>query len=435
MSGGPVQLMAFGYGSAVGAEERIMAELDSLQGRGLLRLLDFLFVQKTAEGELLLLDIGDDDDYGTILAGFFPWDEDGGYEPPEPGADPDELAELAEGLEPGTAMALVLVEHLWAGGLFSAVEATGGELLSEGFITDEGEVIIGAEVEAISEAAAVIEEAHAAGAAARLEALQAFGEAAAAVETAREIRDAAAAEALGALIAAGIIEANATNEAADALLEAGVITQTAQEAEEDAFERAAEAVAAGREIETEAGAEAAEAVEEAQALSRAAMEDAAEVELEAAEEEKAAIGATDAVERAEAKALAREVVASEIAKDAARAEAQRVAEAAVVQEAAALDEAAAVTADAGLREAAAVEEVEATEHLAARLEAAAAITTAEKRLLRYLKTELTFAMIADKMGVSRGAVKDRAGRVYKKLGAHSREEAVGAAIELGVIKG
>ena len=417
MSGGPVQLMAFGYGSAVGAEERIMAELDALQGRGLLRLLDFLFVQKTAEGELVLLDIGDDDDYGTILAGFFPWDEDGGYEPPTPGAEADELAELAEGLEPGTAMALVLVEHLWAGGLFSAVEATGGELLSEGFITDEGEVIIGAEVEAISEAAAVIEEAHAAGAAARLEALRAFGDAAAAVEAAREIRDAAAAEALGALIAAGIIEANAADEAADALLEAGVITAAADEAEDDAFERAAEAV------------------EQSAAIAEAARDDTADVEVEAAQEQEAAIGATNAVERAEAEALAREVVTSEIAKDAARAEAQRVAEAAVVQEAAALDEATAVTADAGLREAAAVEEVEATEELADRLEAAAAITTAEKRLLRYLKTELTFAMIADKMGVSRGAVKDRASRVYKKLGAHSREEAVGAAVELRVIKG
>ena len=405
MSGGPVQLMAFGYGSAVGAEERIMAELDALQGRGLLRLLDFLFVQKTPEGDLIMLDIGDDDDYGTILAGFFPWDEDGGYAPPDPGADADELAELADSLAPGSAMALVLVEHVWAGGLFAAVEATGGELLSEGFITDEGEVIIGAEVEAISEAATVIEEAHAAGAAARLEALQAFGEAAAAVEAAREIRDAAAAEALGALIAAGIIEANAANEAADALLEAGVMTQAAGQAEDDAFERAAEAVAAERDIEAEASAEAAEAV-----------------------------AATDAVERAEAQALAREVVTSEIAKDAARSEAERVAQAATVQEAAALEEAAQVTADAGLREAAAIEEVEATEELAGRLEAAATITTAEKRLLRYLKTDLTFAMIADKLGISRGAVKDRAARMYRKLGVHSREDAVDTAVELGVIK-
>jgi len=367
MSGGPVQLMAFGYGSEVGAENKIMAELDALQGRGVLRLLDFLFVQKTTDGDLVMLDIGDDDDYGTILAGFFPWDDEADTPAPdEPAVDPDELAELAETLAPGSAMALVLVEHLWAGGLFEAVEASGGELLSEGFITEEGEVIVGAEVQAISEAAAAIEEAHAVEAAARAEALQAIDAAGVAIEVAEQIRAAAAADALEALIAAGIIEAAAANEAADAIAEAGVIGEAAREAEDAAFEEAADAIAVG-----------------------AAIEDAAEAEAEAA----------------------------------------------VVQEAAAIDEANDVTVEAGLREEAAIEEAEATEELAARLEDAATLSKAEKRVLHYLSTELTFAMIADKMGVSRGAVKDRAGRVYKKLSAHSREEAVGAAIELGVIKG
>jgi LuxR family maltose regulon positive regulatory protein len=93
-----------------------------------------------------------------------------------------------------------------------------------------------------------------------------------------------------------------------------------------------------------------------------------------------------------------------------------------------------VAADAGLREAAAIAEVQATEELAARLDAAATLTAAEKKLLRYFKTDLTFAMIADKLGASRGAVKDRASRIYKKLGVHSREEAAAAAIELGLLK-
>ena len=340
MSGGPVQLMAFGYGSALGAEERIMAELDSLQGRGLLRLLDFLFVQKSAEGDLTMIDVGDDDDYGTILAGFFPWDDEDGTAAAEADIDPDELTELADALDPGTAMALVLVEHTWAGGLFSAVEESGGEMLSEGFITDEGQIVLGSEVEALSEAAAAIEEAHAVETAARLDALRAIDEAVATVEKAQRIRDSAAAAAVAALVEAGIIEANAADEAADALIEAGVIARAAGE----------------------------------------------------------------------------------------------VAEAAIVQEEAAVEDAEQVVADAGIREAAAIEEVEATEDLAARLEAAATLTPAEKKLLRYFKTDLTFAMIADKLGASRGAVKDRASRIYKKLGVHSREEAAAAAIELGLLK-
>lgn len=417
MSGGPVQLMAFGYGSALGAEDKIMAELDALQGRGLLRLLDFLFVQKTTEGELVMLDVGDDDDYGTILA-LFPWDEDGGT-PATAEVDPDELAELAAELEPGTAMAIVLVEHLWAGGLFSAVEASGGELLSEGFITEQGEVIVGAEVEAINDATAAIEEAHAVEAAARLEALKAVGEAAAAIEAADQIRDAAAANVLSTLVEAGFIEAAAANEAADALAEAGVISAAAEAAEDDALAEAAEADAIAE-----------EAVEQAEATAA----QAARVELEAAKRQAVAINTANLVEQAEAKALAREVVKSEIAKDAARAEAERVAEAAALQEREALEEAEHVAADAGLREAVAFEEVEATEHFAARLEAAAMLTQAEKRLLNYLGTDLTFAMIADKLKISRGAVKDRASRVYKKLGVHSREDAVDAARELGVLR-
>jgi len=370
MSGGPVQLMAFGYGAELGAEGKIMAELDALQGRGVLRLLDFLFVQKTPDGDLIMLDVGDDDDYGTILSGFFPWDdEDGTPAPDEPGVDPDELAELADSLEPGHAMALVLVEHLWAGGLFAAVEESGGELLSEGFITEEGEVIVGVEVQAISEAAASIEVAHAVEAAARAEALQAIEDAGVAVEVAEQIRAAAAADALEALISAGLIEQAAANEAADAIAEAGVIGEAAREAEDAAFEEAAEAIAVSHDIE-----------------------------------------------------------------DAAEAEAEEVAAAAGLQEAMAIDEAEEVGLEAGLREEAAIEEVEATEELASRLEVAATLSKAEKRVLHYLSTELTFAMIADKLKISRGAVKDRAGRVYKKLGVHSREEAVEAALELGLLK-
>jgi len=279
MSGGPVQLMAFGYGSAVGAEDRIMAELDALQGRGVLRLLDFLFVQKTEDGSLAMLDVGDDEDYGTILSGFFPFEDEGS--PATADVDPDELADLASSLRPGTAMALVLVEHLWAGRLFSAVEEYGGELLSEGFITDEGEVLIGAETQALSEAAEAVEAAHAEEAAARLAALQAADDAAAAIDAAERVRSAAAAEALSALIEAGIVEAEAADEAADALVEAGVITAAADEAEELP----------------------AETVVAASQRADAAVRSAAQVEMEAEEEEAAAMAAADAVERAEAQAL------------------------------------------------------------------------------------------------------------------------------------
>ena len=320
MSGGPVQLMVFGYGPGDGVEESIMAELDALEGKGLLRLLDFLFVQKTLDGNLEMLDVGDDEDYGTILAGFFDWEG----EDVDADVDADELAELAESLEPGASMAVVLVEHLWAAGLFDAVGESGGELLSEGFITEEGAVILGAEVEAISEAAQAIEVAHEAEAIARLEALQAIGDATRAIEAADEIRTAAAAEAISALIAAGIIEQRAADEAADSLVEAGLIIAEAEEAEDEALLEASEVIEEAEEAEQGAVEEATQVIEDALAAEDEALEEAAE----------------------------------------------------------AIAESEAVQVDAGLAEVAAIEEAESAVDLAARVEAVATITGAETRPFR-----------------------------------------------------
>ena len=65
--------------------------------------------------------------------------------------------------------------------------------------------------------------------------------------------------------------------------------------------------------------------------------------------------------------------------------------------------------------------------------AAASITVAEARVLRYLPTRLTFALIADKLGISRSAAKQRAERAYQKLGVHNRADAVDRARALGLI--
>lgn len=277
MRGGPVQLMAFGYSSGTGAEDRVLAELDALQGRRVLRLLDFLFVNKTPEGDLVMLDVGDDEDYGTILAGFFETGDGAGAPLPDE-VDADEMIALAESLEPGAAMALVLVEHLWAGGLFSAVEEFGGELAFEGFMTGDGRVIVGITEEMASDESAETTE--------RAETTPAWGE--------QELEDAEIAEA---------------------------------EAELHNFE----------------------AFDELQTTERFVAD------IEAGMEAGAEVGAT--------------------------------------------------------------------------------LTKADRALLADLSTDLTFAMIADRLGISRGAAKERASRVYSKLGVHSRAEAVERALRLGLLGG
>jgi DNA-binding CsgD family transcriptional regulator len=79
------------------------------------------------------------------------------------------------------------------------------------------------------------------------------------------------------------------------------------------------------------------------------------------------------------------------------------------------------------------EAVRASDEQAADARMAASVTPAEIRVLRYLPTKLSFALIADKLGISRGAARSRAERAYKKLGVHSRADAVDRARTLRIV--
>jgi len=76
---------------------------------------------------------------------------------------------------------------------------------------------------------------------------------------------------------------------------------------------------------------------------------------------------------------------------------------------------------------------EATEEAQARVRAAA-ITRSEAQILPYLPQPVPFSVIADKLGISRSAAKERAGRLYQRLGVHSRDEAVSRARTLGLLR-
>ena len=327
---GPLQVIAVGFGPGADFEGRILAELDRLEGRGVLRVLDVLFVAKDDDGNISQLAVGDDEDLGVLLGSVVPLgvattsgssDGDGAT-----GFNPDDALALADALLPGTALAFVLVEHAWAQRLFAAIADTGGELVGEGFLTADLGLIVGAEVAAVEEAAAVIAAAQTAEVNATLAAIRARAQAAEAIAESDAIRAAAAADAVQALIDAGVVAQAAAQEALDAVRAAGVITAAADEA-------AAEAVA----------------------------------------EDTIAMAAADEL------------------------------------------------ADASVDNAAAIAK-------------AASITVAEAQVLRLLPTKSPFAVIADKLGISRSAAKERAERVYKKLDVHNRADAVSRARELRILR-
>jgi len=306
-----------------------------------------LFVAKNEDGTIERLAVGDDEDFGALLAGILPLDGAGlagrSVGDGSSGFDPADAWALAESLLPGTSLAFLLIEHGWAQPLFDAIAETGGALLGEGFLTPETGLLVGAEVAAMEEAAQVIAAAQAAEAHALLLAIAAETQAAEAVATSEAMRAAAAAGAIRALITAGLVEEAAAHEAVEVLTAAGLIVAAADESA--------------------------------------------------------------------AQAIAEDEVAAEVAEDAA---AEVVAEATIAM----------MEAENAAAEAVAE---------AADTATAASITMAEVRVLRYLSTQLTFAVIADKLGISRSATKDRAERAYKKLGVHTRAEAVSRARALGLI--
>ena len=341
----PLQVIVFSFSLGADFEGRILAEVDRLRGRGVLRVLDMLFVAKGPDGTVERLTIGDDEDFGSLLAGIVPL-EDGAAAQPAAGDDSAafDLAAarvLAESLQPGTALAYLLIEHHWAAPLFDAISETGGALIGEGFLDAAGGLGVRAEVAAMEEAAEVIAEAQAAEADAMLRVIAAGAQAAVAEAASEQIQSAAAAEAIRALIAAGLVEDAAAHEAVTALTAAGLLVAAADQATEESL---------------------------------------------------AAIAVAD------------DAAAESLAEDAA-----------IIS---AADEVAA----------------EAADEAAAKIRAAS-ITVAEAQVLRYLPTALPFAVIADKLGISRSAAKERAERLYKRLGVHSRADAVSRARALGLVRG
>jgi DNA-binding NarL/FixJ family response regulator len=348
----PLQLIALTFRLDADVKSRLLAEVDRIEGRGVLRVLDMVFVAKGQDGTVEELEVGDDEDFGSLLASISPAGTPNGDRPTagneaarEPaGSGVAAIQDLANSLEPGNAIAFLLVEHLWAGPLVDAVSAAGGALISDDFLTGDVSLAVGAEVAAVEEASAVIAVAQAAEADAVLRAIAASAEAAEAEAASERIQEAAAADAVSALIAAGLIEAAAAHEAVTALTAAGLITDAAAQASAEAVADAAATISA-----------------------------ADQATDEAVDKDVALIG-----------------IADEVA-------------------------------------------AEATEEAQARVRAAG-MTRSEAQILRYLPQPVPFSVIADKLGISRSAAKERAGRLYQRLGVHSRDQAVSRARTLGLLR-
>jgi len=169
---GPVQLIAIGFGPDAQFEGRILEELAKLEQHSTVRILDLLFVlHDAASGELVVLD-HQGEELGAILGALLGFEFEGEDEAERATAASDQHAfglsleqieALAGEIEPGYAAAFLLIEHVWARDLKTAIRDAGGVPLGEGFITPEAVAEVAVELAAMAAALDEVEAEMAAG--------------------------------------------------------------------------------------------------------------------------------------------------------------------------------------------------------------------------------------------------------------------------------
>jgi hypothetical protein len=260
MTLGPVQFLAVGFDRVDLFTGAIRRELQKLRSRGLIRLLDMLFLMKGEDGAITRLEASDLSEeekaqLGTVLGGLLDLSaSDAEDAVVDTLADSEVAAEQVLGLSvadvkslvtdlpPGKAVALFLIEHVWATTFKVAVRNAGGHPLMQGYLTPESLLLVGREVEAVAQAEEAIEIAEAVQGAAMIDALKSIAAAdeieadvtkdVAARVTAR-VKSGIAAETIRALVLGGVLHESAAGWAFEILVEQGVIDpDTAAEAEQ-----------------------------------------------------------------------------------------------------------------------------------------------------------------------------------------------------------
>jgi uncharacterized membrane protein len=107
----------------------VAPHLVDLVDRGLIRILDLVFIAKDEDGNVAALELADLGGKVTELAVF---------EGASSGLlGDDDVAQAGDVLEPGTSAALLVFENSWAAPFVSAVRRSGGELVASGRIPAE----------------------------------------------------------------------------------------------------------------------------------------------------------------------------------------------------------------------------------------------------------------------------------------------------------
>ena len=122
----------------------IQPELNAIQEKGHIRVVDLLFVIKETDNTVTLREVSERSDEELEAYEGIAGDLMGLL-------TAEDVERLAEEIPPGTSAVVILLEHTWATGLAEAVRRAGGTLFSGGMVTPEALTQVRAELAAAKE--------------------------------------------------------------------------------------------------------------------------------------------------------------------------------------------------------------------------------------------------------------------------------------------
>ena len=140
MTIGPLEFVVIGCKGNQFTSE-IVPELNSIQEKGLIRVVDLFFVRKDVNGTVTVLEVNDLND--EELAAFDPIKEDlMGL------LTPEDIVLLTETIPLDTSAVIVLLEHVWLVKLTEGLDRAGAVLLAGGMVPHASMEQLEAELEA-----------------------------------------------------------------------------------------------------------------------------------------------------------------------------------------------------------------------------------------------------------------------------------------------
>jgi hypothetical protein len=127
---GPVSYVIVEYPKGIKVTGEGLRHLLDLSDRGIIRVLDLLFVERGADDTIRILDVRDIDHDGELDLTVFEGARSGLL-------DAADLAEAQPVLAPGAAAAILVFENRWAAPFVTAVRGGGAELIAAGYIPQE----------------------------------------------------------------------------------------------------------------------------------------------------------------------------------------------------------------------------------------------------------------------------------------------------------